>query len=48
LQNEYKITTEKDGNMYSIIVGPVENIEANKLVSSFIAKGYKKTKIILE
>ena len=48
LQNEYKITTEKDGNMYSIIVGPVENIEANKLVSSFIAKGYKKTEIILE
>ena len=48
LQVEYKTTTEKDGENYSILLGPVENIYANKLVSSFISKGYKKTEIILE
>ena len=41
-------TTEKDGEKYNLILGPINNDEANKLVSSFISKGYKKTKIILD
>ena len=43
-----KMTTENDGNNYNMIIGPMENIEANKLVSSFISKGYKKTEIIFK
>ena len=43
-----KTTTEKDGEKYNLILGPINNDEANKLVSSFISKGYKKTKIILD
>ena len=31
-----------------IIIGPINNIQANNLVSSYIMKGYKKTKFILE
>ena len=41
-------TTEKDGEKYNLLLGPINNDEANKLVSSFISKGYKKTKIILD
>ena len=41
-------TTEKDGEKYNLLLGPINNEEANKLVSSFISKGYKKTKIILD
>jgi len=43
-----KTTTEKDGEKYNLLLGPINNDEANKLVSSFISKGYKKTKIILD
>ena len=43
------ITSKKnEGDNYSILLGPIENIDANKLVSSFISKGYNKTEIILE
>ena len=41
-------TTEKDGEKYNLLLGPINNDDANKLVSSFISKGYKKTKIILD
>ena len=47
LNLQLKNTTEKDGEYYSIIIGPLNNVEANKLVSTFISKGYKKTEIIL-
>jgi rare lipoprotein A len=43
-----KITIQKNINSYSVIIGPLNNTEANKLVLSFISKGYKKTKFILE
>ena len=43
-----KFTTEKEQGSYTLIIGPLENIEANNLVLSFISKGYKKTKFFLE
>ena len=43
-----KFATQKEGDNYSILIGPIENSEANKLVPSFISKGYKKTEIILQ
>ena len=46
LTNKY--TTQKDSDTYSLIIGPLKNTEANKLVLSFISKGYKKTEFILE
>ena len=48
LNLHYKYTTQNEGNNYSIIIGPLENFEANNLVLSFIAKGYKKTEFIIE
>ena len=44
----YMYTAEKDGNRYNLIIGPLSNIEANNLVSSFISKGYKNTEFIIE
>ncbi len=41
-------TNERSGSQYNLILGPIKNDEADKLVSSFIMKGYKKIKIILE
>jgi len=41
-------TSERIGSQYNLILGPIKNEEADKLVSSFIMKGYKKTEIILE
>ena len=43
----FNITIQNEVEAYSIILGPLENTDVNKLVSSFIAKGYKKTEIIL-
>ena len=34
-------------DLYELIIGPVDKVEINKLVSYFISKGYKETKIIL-
>ena len=48
LNINFNTTTQNEGNSYSILLGPIENIEANKLVSSFISKGYKNTEIILK
>ena len=48
LNIKFNITTQNEGESYSVIIGPIENIDANKLVSSFISKGYKNTEIILE
>ena len=43
-----KSTVNKEESYYNLIIGPLMNEEANKLVSSFIMKGYKKTEIIIE
>ena len=45
---KYKFVIQKEEEFYSLIVGPLSNDEANKLVLSFISKGYKKTEFILE
>ena len=45
---KYKFLIQKEEEFYSLIVGPLNNVEANKLVLSFISKGYKKTEFILE
>ena len=45
---KYKFVIQKEEELYSLIVGPLNNDEANKLVLSFISKGYKKTEFILE
>ncbi len=43
-----KYTSENMGNFYKLIIGPIENETANKLVSTFILKGYKENEIILK
>ena len=43
-----KFTTQKEESTYSLILGPLTNEIANKLVLSFISKGYKKTEFILQ
>ena len=48
LNIKFNITIQNEGESYSVIIGPIENIDANKLVSSFISKGYKNTEIILK
>ena len=48
LNLSYKFSTNKEENYYSLIIGPLKNIEANNLVLSFISKGYKKTEFILK
>ena len=48
LNIKFNTTTQNEGDAYSVIIGPIENIDANKLVSSFISKGYKNTEIILK
>ena len=48
LNINFNTTTQNEGDAFSVLLGPIENIDANKLVSSFISKGYKKTEIIVE
>ena len=48
LNVSYKFTTKKEISSYSLIIGPLSNEDANKLVLSFISKGYKKTEFILQ
>ena len=48
LELNLKYTSESEGSQYNLILGPLDNELANKLVSSFVAKGYKNTKLILE
>ena len=43
-----KNTIEKESTNYNIILGPISNQDVNNLVSSFVMKGYKNTKLILE
>ena len=48
IQLKEKFTSENMGDFYKLIIGPIENEVANKLVSTFILKGYKDNEIILE
>ena len=48
LNIKFNTTTQNEGETYSVLLGPIENTDANKLVSSFISKGYKNTEIILK
>ena len=48
LNINYKTTVMNEGNNYSIMLGPLENEDINKLVSSFISIGYKQNEIIIE
>ncbi len=47
LDNNLKFTSEKNDLKYDLLIGPVEKSEVNNLVSYFISKGYKETKIEL-
>ncbi len=47
-ENNIKYTSEKNNSKYDVIIGPLENTEANNLVSYFISKGYKETEILIE
>ena len=38
LKLTYKYISENDGNFYNLTIGPLKNIEANKLVLTFISK----------
>ena len=42
-----KYTSENIGNYYKLIIGPIDNKTADKLLSTFISKGYKESKLIL-
>ena len=44
----HKFTSENNGSSYNLIIGPLESVEANNLVLSFISKGYKKNEFILK
>ena len=48
IPNDIKYTSEKNGQFYDLILGPVSKSEINNMVSYFISKGYKETKIILK
>ena len=48
LKLKYKFSSHNEGSNYSVIIGPLNNLEANNLVLSFISKGYKKTEFILQ
>ncbi|MDC1185092.1 hypothetical protein N8080_03850 [Alphaproteobacteria bacterium] len=42
-----KYTSENIGNFFRLIIGPIDNKSGDKLLSTFIAKGYKESKLIL-
>ena len=48
IDEDYKCTSVKNGDLYELIIGPVTNIEINKLVPYLISKGYKETEIIFD
>ena len=47
LSDDIKFTSERNGSSYDLMLGPISNVKINNLVSYFISKGYKETKIIL-
>jgi len=42
-----KFTSENIENFYRLIIGPIDNKTGDKLLSTFIGKGYKESKLIL-
>ena len=42
-----KYLSDNNGTLYKLIVGPIDNDTANKLLSTFIRKGYKESKLII-
>ena len=48
LELKHKFAVQNDGTSYSLIIGPLDNLEANNLVLSFISRGYKKTEFFIE
>ncbi|MBL6675075.1 MAG: hypothetical protein ISQ38_02800 [Alphaproteobacteria bacterium] len=42
-----KYTSENTENFYRLIIGPIDNKTGHKLLSTFIGKGYKESKLIL-
>ena len=42
-----KYTSENTDNFYRLIIGPIDNKTGHKLLSTFIGKGYKESKLIL-
>ena len=42
-----KYTSENIENFYRLIIGPIDNKTGDKLLSTFIGKGYKESKLIL-
>jgi len=48
LNKSLKFTTERRSNLYNLLLGPLKNEEADKLVSYFVTKGYKNTEIFLK
>ena len=48
IQLKDKYTSENMGTYYKLIIGPIENDTANKLLSTFISKGYKENDIIFD
>ena len=42
-----KYTSENIGSFYRLIIGPIDNKTGHKLLSTFIGKGYKESKLIL-
>ena len=42
-----KYTSENIQNFYRLIIGPIDNKTGHKLLSTFIGKGYKESKLIL-
>ena len=48
IQLTEKFTSENIVTSYKLIIGPIENDIANKLVSTFISKGYKENEIIFK
>ena len=45
---DLKYTSQKNNSKYDLVIGPIENTEANNLVSYFITKGYKETEIFID
>ena len=47
ISSDIKYETKKNTSNFELILGPLDKNEINNLVSYFISKGYKETKIIL-
>ena len=48
LSDDLVYSTKKNALFYDLLIGPIDKTEINNLVSYFISKGYKETKIILK